>query len=120
MIYVSTNLNTADNSGARYVKCIKILSKKMMGTIGDLILVSLKKINPKKKLLKGTLHQGVIVRVHHKVIRSIGYILINDNSLVVLNKTSLPIGSRILGPIFRELRFYKKYNKIISLSSYVV
>ena len=120
MIYILTKLNVADNSGAKKVKCIKILNKKLVGSIGDLILVSLKKINPKKKLLKGTLHRGVIVRINKKIKRDVGYISINDNAIVILNKNGLPIGTRILGPIFRELRFYKKYNKIISLSSYII
>jgi large subunit ribosomal protein L14 len=120
MIYVQTKLNVADNSGALKVKCIKVLNNKFIGSIGDLLLVSLKKINPKKKLLKSSLQKGVIVRMRRKLKRNGGYISIDENAIVILNNNLLPMGTRILGPILRELRVYRQYSKIISLATYVL
>lgn len=120
MIYVQTKLNTADNSGALKVKCIKVLNNKKIGTIGDLILVSVKQINPKKKILKGSLQKGVIVRLKSKIKRYGGYISIGDNAIILLNNQQLPIGTRVLGPILRELRLYRQYSKLVSLATYVL
>ena len=120
MIYVQTKLNTADNSGALKVKCIKVLNNKKKASIGDLILVSVKRINPKKKINKGSLQLGVIVRLKAKVKRSGGYISIQDNSIILLNTQKLPIGTRVLGPIFRELRYSRQYSKLVSLATYVL
>lgn len=120
MIYIQTKLNTADNSGAIKVKCVKVLKNKKKGYIGDLILVSINKINPKKRIVRGSLQIGVIVRLNTNVIRSGGFLRINDNAIIILNNHRLPIGSRVLGPVFRELRIFREYSKIISLATYVL
>ena len=120
MIYVLTKLNTADNSGALKVKCIKVLKNKKVGSIGGLILVSVRKVNPKKKIIKGNLHTGVIVRLKRKIKRSGGYLKINDNAIILLNSQKLPLGTRVLGPIFRELRLFREYSKLVSLATYVL
>jgi large subunit ribosomal protein L14 len=120
MVYVQTRLAVADNSGALNVQCIKILNNKSVGRIGYIILVALKKINPKKKLLKGQLHKCVIVRMRKKVIRKGGYIFVNENAVVVLNNNLMPIATRIFGPILRELRLNRRFSKIISLAKFVL
>ena len=120
MIYIQTNLNVADNSGALKVRCIKVLNNKKVGTIGDLILVSVTKINPIKKITKGSLQKGVIVRLNKKIYRDGGYIAINENAIVVLNNNLLPLGTRIFGPVLRELRLCNKYSKILSLAKFVL
>jgi len=120
MIYVQTNLEVADNSGALIVRCIKVLNNKLIGSIGSLILVAVKKINPKKKILKGSLYKCVIVRLKRKIKRNGGYISINENSVVILNNTLMPIATRIFGPVLRELRLDRRYSKIISLAKFVL
>lgn len=120
MIYVQTNLEVADNSGALYVRCLKILNNKKIGTIGSLILVAIKKINPKKKILKSNIHKCVIVRLKKKIKRQGGYISISENAVVILNNNLMPIATRIFGPVLKELRLDRKYSKIISLAKFVL
>jgi|SRR3989338_1141364 large subunit ribosomal protein L14 len=120
MIFIQTKLEVADNSGALVVRCIKILNNKLIGTIGSLILVAIQKINPKKKILKGSIYKCVIVRLKRKVIRNGGYISINENAVVILNNNLMPIATRIFGPVLRELRLDRKYSKIISLAKFVI
>ena len=121
MIVVHTKLNTADNSGALSVRCIKILGgNKILGCIGDIILVSLLKINPLKKLIKGSLHRGVVVRAKRKILRSGGFISVHENALVILNNNLLPMSTRIFGPVLRELRKRRHFTKILSLAKYIV
>jgi large subunit ribosomal protein L14 len=120
MVYVQTKLEIADNSGGLKALCIKILDKKFVGSVGSLVLVSLKKINPKKKLLKGHLHKGVIVRLRKKTIRNGGYVFVDENAIVILNNTLLPLATRIFGPVLRELRIFRKFNKILSLAKFVI
>ena len=123
MILINTKLWVADNSGILKIKCINIYKKKKNpGYPGDIILFSLRKINlQKNKISKGTLMKGVIVRLKDKIRRSGGYIFMNQNAVIILNKNNLPLGNRIFGPIFRELRNYKKYyNKLLSISTYII
>lgn len=120
MVYVQTKLNVADNSGALSVKCIKVLNNKSIGRIGNLVLVSVRKVNPKKKILKKSLQKAVIVRVKAKVHRDGGYICVGDNAVVLLNNQFLPRGTRIFGPILRELYNYKQYSKILSLATFII
>ena len=120
MIYIQTNLEIADNSGALKAQCIKILNNKKVGNIGCLVLVTVKKINPKKKILKGNLYKCVIVRIKKKIYRQGGYIFVMENAVVVLNNTLMPIGTRIFGPVLRELRFDRRFSKIISLAKFIV
>ena len=120
MIYVQTNLEVADNSGALKVRCIKVLNNKKIGSIGSLILVAIKKINPKKKILKGSIYKCVVVRLKKKINRQGGYISISENAVVILNNNLMPIATRIFGPVLRELRTDRKYSKIISLAKFVI
>ncbi|MBM3566990.1 MAG: 50S ribosomal protein L14 [Alphaproteobacteria bacterium] len=122
MIQVESNLEVADNSGARRVQCIKVLggSKRKYATIGDVIVVSVKDAIPRGRVKKGEVLQAVIVRTAKDIRRSDGSIIRFDrNAAVLINKQGEPIGTRIFGPVTRELRA-KKYMKIISLAPEVL
>ena len=118
MIHAETNLDVADNSGARRVQCIKVLggSKRKTASVGDVIVVSVKEAIPRGKVKKGDVHQAVIVRTRFPVRRPDGSAIRFDrNAAVLINKQQEPIGTRIFGPVVRELRG-KKFMKIISLA----
>jgi large subunit ribosomal protein L14 len=122
MIQVSTNLEIADNSGARVVKCIKVLggSRRKYAGLGDIIVVSIKEALPGTKVKKGETARAVVVRTAREYLRSDGsYIKFDGNSAVLINKDKEPIGTRIFGPVARELRA-KKFMKIISLAPEVL
>jgi len=122
MIQMQTNLDVADNSGARRVMCIKVLggSKRRTATVGDVIVVSIKEAIPRGKVKKGDVHQAVIVRTAKEIRRSDGTsIRFDRNAAVLINKQGEPIGTRIFGPVTRELRA-KKFMKIISLAPEVL
>ncbi|WP_366657317.1 50S ribosomal protein L14 [Fodinicurvata sp. EGI_FJ10296] len=122
MIQMQTNLEVADNSGARRVQCIKVLggSKRKSAGIGDVIIVSVKDAIPRGRVKKGDVHRAVIVRTAKELLRSDGStIRFDTNSAVLLNKQNEPIGTRIFGPVTRELRA-KKFMKIISLAPEVL
>jgi large subunit ribosomal protein L14 len=122
MIQMQTNLDVADNSGARRVMCIKVLggSKRRTATVGDVIVVSIKEAIPRGKVKKGDVHQAVIVRTAKEIRRSDGSsIRFDRNAAVLINKQGEPIGTRIFGPVTRELRA-KKFMKIISLAPEVL
>ncbi|MCM0158244.1 50S ribosomal protein L14 [Candidatus Nardonella dryophthoridicola] len=123
MIQEQTILNVADNSGAKKVLCIKVLggSKKKYGYIGDIIKIAVKSINSKSKIKKGSVLNAVIIRTKNKIYRKLENIFIkfDDNSCILLNENKLPIGTRIFGPIPKELR-NKNFNKIISLSEEII
>jgi large subunit ribosomal protein L14 len=122
MIQVSTNLEVADNSGARSVMCIKVLggSKRKVAGLGDVIVVSIREAMPGTKVKKGDVARAVIVRTTREFQRSDGsYIKFDSNSAVLVNKDREPIGTRIFGPVARELRA-KKFMKIISLAPEVL
>ena len=122
MIQMQTNLDVADNSGARRVMCIKVLggSKRRYATIGDIIVVSIKEAIPNAKVKKGDVAKAVIVRTKKEIARPDGsYIRFDSNSAVLINKDNEPIGTRIFGPVARELRA-KKFMKIISLAPEVL
>lgn len=122
MIQMQTNLDVADNSGARRVMCIKVLggSKRRTASIGDVIVVSIKDAIPRGKVKKGDVHQAVIVRTAKGIKRTNGeQIRFDTNAVVLINKQGEPIGTRIFGPVTRELRG-KGYMKIISLASEVL
>ena len=122
MIHNETNLEVADNSGARRVQCIKVLggSKRKFASVGDIIIVSIKEAIPKGKVSKGDVHQAVIVRTAKEVHRQDGSsIRFDRNAAVLINNNGEPIGTRIFGPVTRELRA-KKYMKIISLAPEVL
>ena len=122
MIINETNLEVADNSGARRVQCIKVIggSKRRFASVGDIIIVSIKEAIPKGKVNKGDVHQAVIVRTAKEIRRNDGSaIRFDKNAAVLINKQQEPIGTRIFGPVTRELRA-KKFMKIISLAPEVL
>ncbi len=122
MIQMQTNLDVADNSGARRVQCIKVLggSKRMTASVGDVIVVSVKDAIPRGKVKKGDVHRAVIVRTAKEIRRPDGSVIRFDrNAAVLLSPQGEPIGTRIFGPVPRELRA-KKFMKIISLAPEVL
>ncbi|EKE73574.1 MULTISPECIES: 50S ribosomal protein L14 [Oceanibaculum] len=122
MIQVQTNLEVADNSGARRVQCIKVLggSKRRFASVGDIIVVSVKEAIPRGRVKKGDVHRAVIVRTAKDVRRVDGTVIRFDrNAAVLINKQGEPIGTRIFGPVVRELRA-KKFMKIVSLAPEVL
>ena len=122
MIQVQTELFVADNTGARKVECIKVLggSKRRYATIGDIIVVSIKDAIPKGKVKKGDVHKAVIVRTRKEIKRLDGTsIKFDANAAVIVQPNGEPIGTRIFGPVTRELR-NKNFMKIISLAPEVL
>jgi large subunit ribosomal protein L14 len=122
MIQMRTILDVADNSGAKRVQCIKVLggSRRRYASIGDVIVVSIKEALPGTKVKKGETARAVVVRTAREFQRSDGsYIKFDGNSAVLINKDKEPIGTRIFGPVARELRA-KKFMKIISLAPEVL
>ncbi|MBT6286619.1 MAG: 50S ribosomal protein L14 [Alphaproteobacteria bacterium] len=122
MIIPESNLEVADNSGARRVQCIRILggSKRRWATVGDVIVVSVKEAIPRGRVKKGDVHRAVIVRTSKEIRRADGTTIRFDrNAAVLLNNANEPIGTRIFGPVTRELRA-RKYMKIISLAPEVL
>ncbi|OGP52808.1 MAG: 50S ribosomal protein L14 [Deltaproteobacteria bacterium RBG_13_52_11] len=122
MIQMQTILDVADNSGARKIGCIKVLgsSKRKYASLGDVIVVSVKDAIPNSKIKKGDVVRAVVVRTKKGVKRPDGsYIKFDDNSAVLISPQNEPIGTRIFGPVARELRA-KKFMKIISLAPEVL
>ncbi len=122
MIQMQSNLDVADNSGARRVQCIKVLggSKRKFAEVGDVIVVSVKEAIPRGRVKKGDVHRAVIVRTSAAVRRGDGTAIRFDrNAAVLINKQGEPIGTRIFGPVTRELRA-RRYMKIISLAPEVL
>ena len=122
MIQVQTNLAVADNSGARRVQCIKVLggSKRRTASVGDVIVVTVKSAIPRGKVSKGDVHRAVIVRTAKEIRRPDGSAIRFDrNAAVLITPQGEPIGTRIFGPVTRELRA-KRFMKIISLAPEVL
>ncbi len=122
MIQMQTLLEAADNSGAKKLACIKVLggTRRRYASIGDVIIVSVKEAIPNSKVKKGEVARAVIVRTVKEVRRGDGtYIKFDDNSAVLINPQNEPVGTRIFGPVARELRA-KKFAKIISLAPEVL
>ena len=122
MIQPETNLLAADNSGAKRLYCIKVLggSKRRYASLGDIIVVSVKEALPNSKVKKGDVMKAVVVRTKKEVPRPDGtFIKFDDNSAVLINNAREPIGTRIFGPVARELRA-KKFMKIVSLAPEVL
>tara|TARA_B100001123_G_C15102043_1_gene943941 strand:- start:570 stop:938 length:369 start_codon:yes stop_codon:yes gene_type:complete len=122
MIQVQTELNVADNTGARIVECIKVLggSKQRYATIGDLIVISVKDAIPNGKVKKGSVHKAVVVRTKKAIYRNDGSaVKFDNNAVVITDEKGEPIGTRIFGPVTRELRT-KGQTKIISLAPEVL
>ncbi len=122
MIQMQSNLAVADNSGARRVQCIKVLggSKRKYAGIGDIIVVSVKEAIPRGRVKKGDVHRAVVVRTAKDIKRNDGTVIRFDrNAAVLINKQGEPIGTRIFGPVTRELRA-RRYMKIVSLAPEVL
>ena len=122
MIQMQTNLDVADNSGARRVMCIKVLggSKRRYASIGDIIIVSIKDAIPRGRVKKGDVLRAIVVRTAQGIKRKDGSMIRFDKSAaVIVNKSAEPIGTRIFGPVPRELRA-KNHMKIISLAPEVL
>ncbi len=122
MIQMQTNLAVADNSGAKKVMCIKVLggSKRRFAGVGDVIVVSVKEAQPKGKVKKGDVHRAVVVRTAKDIRRADGSVIrFDSNAAVLINKNEEPIGTRIFGPVVRELRA-TGHMKIISLAPEVL
>lgn len=122
MIQTTTRLDVADNSGARSVMCIKVLggTRRHYAGLGDVIVVTVKEATPNGKVKKGDVLKAVIVRTRKETNRNVGsYIRFDTNSAVLINAQNEPIGTRIFGPVARELRA-KSFTKIISLAPEVI
>ena len=122
MIQEETRLTAADNSGAQKIQCIRVLggSKKKYASIGDLIVITVKSAIPGGNVKKGTVHKAVIVRTKKEIKRSDGtYIRFDENAAVILDEQNEPRGTRIFGPVARELRD-RKFMKIVSLAPEVL
>ena len=122
MVQLQTHLDVAVNSGARRVQCIKVLggSKRKYASVGDIIVVSVKEAIPRGRVKKGDVRKAVVVRTKKQVRREDGTaIKFDTNAAVILNNASEPVGTRIFGPVVRELRA-KNFMKIISLAPEVL
>jgi large subunit ribosomal protein L14 len=122
MIQTNTRMDVADNSGAKKVQCIKVLggSKRRYASVGDIIVVAVKEAMPNSKIAKGSVHKAVIVRTAKEIQREDGsFIKFDDNSAVLINANKEPVGTRIFGPVARELRA-RKFMKIVSLAPEVL
>ena len=122
MIQMQTRLNAADNSGAKTLMCIQVLggTRRHYARVGDIIVCAVKEAIPNSKVKKGDVVKAVVVRTVHQIGRADGsYVRFDENSAVLINQQKEPIGTRIFGPVARELRA-KKFMKIISLAPEVV
>lgn len=122
MIQMKSVLGVADNSGAKKLVCVKVIggSKRRFASVGDIIVVAVREAAPNSKITKGTVRKAVIVRTSKEIRRPDGsYIKFDDNSAVLIDANKEPIGTRIFGPVARELRA-KKFMKIISLAPEVL
>lgn len=122
MIQTESTLRVADNSGAKVVQCIKVLggTRRRYATVGDVIVVSVKEAIPNSKVKKGSVMKAVIVRTKKEISRADGsYIKFDENSAVLITQQNEPVGTRIFGPVARELRA-KNFMKIVSLAPEVL
>ena len=122
MIQMQSKMDVADNSGAKIVKCIKVLggSKRMSAELGDIVVVAVQQALPSGKIKKGDVKKAVIVRTKYPIRREDGsYISFDNNSCVILNNNDEPLGTRIFGPVARELRG-RNFTKICSLAPEVL
>jgi large subunit ribosomal protein L14 len=122
MIQTESRLRVADNSGAKLVQCIKVLggTRRRYATVGDVIVVSVKEAIPNSKVKKGAVMKAVIVRTKKEISRADGsYIKFDENSAVLITQQNEPVGTRIFGPVARELRA-KNFMKIVSLAPEVL
>jgi large subunit ribosomal protein L14 len=125
MLFPKSFVRVVDNSGARYAKCLKVLKtasaygKKRVATVGDLILVSVRFCIPEKKVKKGSVFKALVIRTLAPVRRTTGTISLMQNAVILLDKKLQPIGTRLFGPVAKEVRV-KKYNKLSTIARFVV
>ena len=122
MIQMQTNLDVADNSGAKRVQCIKVLggAKRKYASVGDIIVVSIKEAMPRGRVKKGAVMRAVVVRTAKEIKRRDGSVIrFDNNAAVLINNNKEPIGTRIFGPVTRELRA-ARHMKIVSLAPEVL
>lgn len=122
MILFMTNIRVVDNSGAKKVECIKILggSKRKSANIGDILVVSIKEALPNRKVKKGEVQRAVVVRTKKGIRRDSGeFIKFDSNAVVLINEQNLPIGTRIFGPVTKELKD-KNMLRLVSLANTVI
>lgn len=122
MIYAESKLGVSDNSGAKIVKCIKVLkfSKSSGAKPAGIVVVSVRKAKSNKNIIKGQICRGILVRGKKNIQRDTGLsIKFNDNSLVLVDQKNLPVASRVLGPVYRELRL-KEYPKVLALAKIII
>lgn len=122
MILFMTNIKVADNSGAKKVECIKILggSKKNSANIGDILIVSVKEALPNRKVKKGEVQRAIVIRTKKGIVRSSGEVVkFDSNAVVLVNDQNMPIGTRIFGPVTKELK-EKNMLRLVSLASVVL
>jgi len=125
MLFPKSFLKVVDNSGAKYARCLKILrttsafGKKKYASVGDLILVSVRFCIPRKKVKKGDVFTGLVVRTKSIIRRSVGSLWLMQNAVILLDKKKQPLATRMFGPVGREVRV-KKYNKLSTIAKFVV
>lgn len=122
MLYPESKINVSDNSGARIVKCIKVLksSKRSGAKPASILVTSVRKIKFSKTILKGQIYKGILLRGRKNVQRNTGVsIKFNDNSLILVDQKILPLSTRIYGPTYKELR-YKDYPKVLALAKIII
>ncbi len=122
MISINTRLKNIDNSGAIMVRCIRILGKpsRALAKVGDLIIVSVKTYRPGRKVKRGEVYRALVVRTKSRLKRSGGiYVSAGSAAVILLNKQGNPLGTRILGPVFKELK-YTPFSKVLAMAAAVV
>lgn len=125
MLFPKSFLKVVDNSGAKYARCLRVLrttssyGKKKYASVGDLVLVSVRFCIPRKKVKKGDMFTALVVRTKCLVKRSSGHLWLMENAIILLDKKMQPLGTRMFGPVAREVRV-KKYNKLATIARFVV
>jgi large subunit ribosomal protein L14 len=125
MLFPKSFLKVVDNSGAKYARCLKVLKtassygKKSYASVGDLVLVSIRFCIPRKQVKKGEVYTGLVVRTKCLVKRSYGDLYLMQNAIILLDKKMQPLGTRMFGPVGREVRV-KKYNKLSTIAKFIV
>jgi len=125
MLFPKSFIKVVDNSGAKYARCLKVLrttsayGKKKYARVGDLILISVRFCIPRKKVKKGDMFTGLVVRTKSIIKRSVGNLWLMENAIILLDKKMQPLGTRMFGPVAREVRV-KKYNKLSTIAKFIV
>lgn len=125
MLFPKTFVKVVDNSGARYARCLKVLKtvsaygKKREGSVGDLLLVSIRFCLPGKKVKKGSLYKALVIRTAYPIKRTVGSISLMENAVILLDKKLQPLGTRLFGPVAKEVRV-KRFSKLSTIARFVV